>query len=326
MPGARVWQDRTAVSSTPASEATAEPGKARDPEPIPYELRIGVTGHCEIEDAAKLAAAVKDVVNRNILEVLEGAAAHPRGKYGAQPPPLDWLFRTLTWLLAPLTRVLFSAARLAGAPFAALTRAFGRERPRRIHWPIVLHGPVDPAPERRTPLDLTVVTSLAPGADQIVANAVCACVARPHLRNRILEAVLPLPPEVYEENFELERDRAAFRELLKRDRGVHQTHPEPTVIYPDFPRDHPVERWEAFRDAGREVVESSEILLAVWDPERDASPGGTKETIEYALNRGRVVLWLDPKDLDRARAGSRPCPARRVRTPGVRRGPRPGKC
>jgi len=246
---------------------------------------------------------VKDVVHRNILAVLEGASAHPHGEHGSPARPLNGLFRVLTWMLAPATRVLFSVVRGSGRVSAALLKPLGLEpRPPRLHWAIVPHAPVDPPPERRTQIDLTVVTSLAPGSDQIVAGAIHECAARPEERNRIVEAVLPLPANLYKQHFDEDQDGEAFDDLMKRDRGANNTHPTPTVVYPDFPRDsegNPVELRQAYGDAGRKVVESSEILLAIWDPTRDARPGGTLDAIEYAMSRGQVVLWLDPTDLAR---------------------------
>ena len=123
-------------------------------------------------------------------------------------------------------------------------------------------------------------------------------------RNRYLEAVLPFPQHIYEEDFTDANDRDAFLELLSLDSGRLNTHPEPTVLCPDFPAcpdpDLSGAPLRARRPAaaGRYVVDTSEIVVAVWDPTREPKLGGTEATVRYAVNRGRVVLWINPANLD----------------------------
>lgn len=148
---------------------------------------------------------------------------------------------------------------------------------------------------------LTVISSLAKGADQIAARAVCDLVGDPEQRNRDLEAVLPSPQHISIEDFTDANDRDAFLELLSLDSGRLNTHPEPTVLCPDFPAcpdpsdpARPLPREKAYAAAGRYVVDTSEIVVAVWDPTREPELGGTEATVRYAVNRGRVVLWINP--------------------------------
>ncbi len=115
------------------------------------------------------------------------------------------------------------------------------------------------------------ITSLAAGADQLFARAVLAAGGR-------LLAVIP--SQDYESSFASERDRASFRELLER--SVER------VILP-YPR--PSE--EAYWAAGREVVDRSDHLLAVWDGAASAGLGGTGDVVAYARERGKgvEVIW-----------------------------------
>jgi hypothetical protein len=293
------------MSSAPADDS---------PPPIPYELRIGVTGHCEIERQEELAEVACQVVRQNVIAVLEAASADPFGPNGSVQPAGAGLFRAFTFVLAPLTRLFCPALRRVTGWIAAPLRWAGLPTlglP--FCWPVVPHTPRTPPAEARTPLDLTVVTSLAPGSDQIVSAALCACVRNPETRNRYLEAVLPIPAAVYEASFEREADRARFRELLALDRGRLGTHPNPTVVHAGSTDE--AERSNAYRAAGRRVVDSCEILLAIWDPKRLPQPGGTEEAIRYAVDRGRVVLWLDPSDLARGPRCLRPPPADALQDP-----------
>lgn len=256
-----------------------------EPGPIPYELRIGVTGHCMVESPDALAAAVRTLVREGVVEVLE-ADSVGGAMSGAPVFGRSRFYRALTWLLSRATAPL---------GWMGLTDL------------VVPHAPSRPSRDRRTPVDLTVVTSLAPGSDQIVARAIVQCVQRSEQRNRYLEAVLPIPPGDYVTRIEREEDRDCFRALLALDRGNFNTQPAPTVIHPDFDRETdsedqrrpPLPLWKAYRDAGHHVVDASELLLAIWDPRRPAQPGGTEDAISYALTKGRMILWLDPSDLGR---------------------------
>ncbi len=266
---------------------------------IQYELRIGVTGHRDLEHPEDITKAVRSLLG-HIVTVLEGASAHPLGPFGSEQSPADKLDRLLARALGAGTRlggpVLDALGRALSAPFRG---AFGTPR-----WPRVPVSPPRPGPERQTPLKLTVISSLAKGADQLVARAVCELVSCPEERNRYLEAVLPFPLSVYEQDFTSPEDLEALRDLLKLDCGRLNTHPEPTVLFADFSdgKTHgagvrEATRAEAYAAAGRYVVETSEIIIAIWDPTREQRRGGTGETVQFAIDRGRTVLWINPADL-----------------------------
>ncbi len=125
--------------------------------------------------------------------------------------------------------------------------------------------------EERRP---TVVSSLAEGADRLVADRV---LARPHSR---LVAVLPLAVEDYERDFATDSSIDEFRSLLARADSVE------TVDVPAG-----ATREEAYEQAGFEVVARSDVLIAVWDGQPSRGRGGTAEIVEHARLRGcRVEL------------------------------------
>ena len=41
----------------------------------------------------------------------------------------------------------------------------------------------------------------------------------------------------------------------------------------------------------------SELVVAIWDPSRENKLGGTGVTVAYAIERRRLVQWLNPSDL-----------------------------
>jgi hypothetical protein len=119
----------------------------------------------------------------------------------------------------------------------------------------------------------TAVSSLAEGADRVVAHRI---LAEPDAE---LEALLPLPPGDYAVDFIDASSREEFRALLTRARWtVVSTQPRPA----------------AYEDAGRRVVDAADVLLAVWDGEPSRGRGGTAEIVAYARRQGRPVFVVDP--------------------------------
>jgi hypothetical protein len=183
------------------------PDAAQDPwGPIPYELRIGVTGHRELDDPAAVATAVRELLD-TVVERLHSASAEPRGPHARVDSRVDPVDRLLTRFLSRLTHTV-------GPILDALTPLKKGWR-----WPRVAAPTDSPSLDQQTPLKLTVISCLAKGADQIVASVVCEMVENaeepnPQDRNRYCEAVLPFLGTIYEKEFtyELRRGRQPWPE------------------------------------------------------------------------------------------------------------------
>lgn len=130
----------------------------------------------------------------------------------------------------------------------------------------------------RTPLRLAIVSPLAEGADQLVAEIVLE-----EDPEASLEALLPLSEPEYLRRFEDEESRPAFRELASRASSV--TGPGPNPSTPE----------RAYERVGRNVVDSSDVVLALWDGQDTRGPGGTASIVAYARKRGVPLLWIDTK-------------------------------
>lgn len=130
----------------------------------------------------------------------------------------------------------------------------------------------------RTPIRLAVVSPLAEGADQLVAEIVLE-----ENPDASLEALLPLSEPEYLRRFESEESRPAFRELASRASTV--TGPGPTDLPPE----------QAYEQVGRNVVDSADIVLALWDGQDARGPGGTASIVAYARERVVPLLWIDTK-------------------------------
>ena len=114
----------------------------------------------------------------------------------------------------------------------------------------------------------TVVSSLAEGADRVVAQRV---LARPDAR---LEVVLPLPATDYRRDFETAASCTEFDELLGRAVDVQ------VVSAPAG-----ATREQCYELAAHAVVERSDVVLAVWDGQPGRGRGGTADSVRYALDR-----------------------------------------
>lgn len=114
------------------------------------------------------------------------------------------------------------------------------------------------------------LSSLAAGSDQEFAAAALSL-------GIAVTAVIPL--EGYEQFFE-ESDLACYQRLVEqcdimqlRWRGA----PE-----------------QAFFEAGKLIVDQCDLLFAVWDGEKAGGLGGTGDIVDYARQKGRPFIQIEP--------------------------------
>lgn len=121
-----------------------------------------------------------------------------------------------------------------------------------------------------SPKPLVVVTSLAIGADQLVARLGAA-------RGATVYAVLPFAG--IERTFAPE-DLPAYRQLVSQASvEILQT---------------PGTDEDAFLAAGRRVAELSDVMIAVWDAKPAKGKGGTADVVAYAVSSGVPVVHINP--------------------------------
>ncbi|MEO6125054.1 MAG: hypothetical protein ABIR32_15215 [Ilumatobacteraceae bacterium] len=120
------------------------------------------------------------------------------------------------------------------------------------------------------PVGVVVVTSLAEGADRLVAEMVLQ-------RGGMMQVILPLPAADYSTDFETVDSRAEFDTLLDRAESVEIT------IAPDTTRE------AAYEAAGHAMVAASDIVIALWDGTASRGRGGTAEIIQHALDHNVPV-------------------------------------
>jgi SMODS and SLOG-associating 2TM effector domain 1 len=130
----------------------------------------------------------------------------------------------------------------------------------------------------------TVVSPLAEGADQVIADEILkwSNPYDPGQGSAQLEFILPMPESEYTAHFSSPKSRVTFDTLRGK---VNQ------VIGPLLPSGASREiRHQAYAAAGRLVAERCDILIAAWDGESWAKTAGTAATVEQAQHLGRTVF------------------------------------
>lgn len=125
-------------------------------------------------------------------------------------------------------------------------------------------------------LPLTVVSALAAGGDQLVAEealAVGACLIAP----------LPFAREQYVQDFTDDDSRQRFDTLCQRAILIEA----PVILDGAGPQSRSRE-WH-YAQAGIYIASHCHVLLAIWDGKPATLPGGTAEVVAYYLNGRKPV-------------------------------------
>ena len=86
--------------------------------------------------------------------------------------------------------------------------------------------------------------------------------------------------------FATKKDLASFRSLLEAAQTITRLdYPEPSE--------------EAFMAAGKSIVDSCEMLIAIWDGKPARGLGGTGDVVRYARKTGKAVSIVWPDDISR---------------------------
>lgn len=119
-----------------------------------------------------------------------------------------------------------------------------------------------------------VISSLAEGADRLALLKIWKYKPKAQLI-----VPLPLPVEEYEHDFRSGESRREFRALINR--AAEVIYPIPTLT-----------RREAYREAGLQVLQHSQVLLALWDGKPARSLGGTAEMVALARQQCLPLAWV----------------------------------
>jgi hypothetical protein len=117
------------------------------------------------------------------------------------------------------------------------------------------------------------LTSLAIGADQLFAQL---------LKQNNIPYMVIIPCENYEKTFTDKGYLENYYNLLNSSFDKFQ-----------LPFTEPSET--AFYNAGKEIVDRSDMIFALWNGQPAKGLGGTGDIVKYALSINRKVLHINPK-------------------------------
>ncbi|HLK23276.1 MAG TPA: hypothetical protein VKT30_01315 [Caulobacteraceae bacterium] len=130
---------------------------------------------------------------------------------------------------------------------------------------------------------LVVVSSLAEGADRIVAEAGLAAGAA-------LDVVLPAPRASYAQDFESKASKAEFDGLLAKARTVFELED----------REGDLAAKRGYQASGLTMLANADLIIAIWDEGEAGGIGGTAEIVEQAYAEGAPILLINPAAPDAA--------------------------
>src|ERR1044072_4180872 len=122
---------------------------------------------------------------------------------------------------------------------------------------------------------LRILSSLAEGADQWVVDEALEL-------EYSLQAILPFAREEYAKDFVNPVALEDYRRLLIR---------ADAVLELDGTRGAR-RASEAYQAASRTLIQQCDLLIALWDGNEQAGPGGTGQTVREALLHGVPVIWI----------------------------------
>lgn len=115
---------------------------------------------------------------------------------------------------------------------------------------------------------------LAVGSDQLYAEI---------LNEKKISLTAIIPSEEYEKTFKEKSDFRKYERLLsKAQKIVKLNYSSPTE--------------EAFYAAGKEVVNRSDMMLAIWNGKKAKGLGGTADIVEYTKQQNKKVIHINPVD------------------------------
>lgn len=118
-------------------------------------------------------------------------------------------------------------------------------------------------------------TCLAAGADQLFAST---------LYQLGIPYVVLIPSKQYEDTFDDSDILMQYRLWLSRATKIVE-------LGFDFPTE------TAFFEAGKKIVDCSDLIVAVWNGKPAKGLGGTGDVVKYALSRGKPLVHLNPVTL-----------------------------
>jgi hypothetical protein len=116
------------------------------------------------------------------------------------------------------------------------------------------------------------ISCLAVGADQLYAEL---------LHSKVIPFIVIIPSFGYEKTFDEKTELLNYNRLLLTAQDI---------VRMDFP--FPSE--EAFYAAGKEVVNQSNMLFAIWNGKKAKGLGGTGDIVNFAKQHSKKIIHINP--------------------------------
>ncbi len=128
---------------------------------------------------------------------------------------------------------------------------------------------------------IQIATPLAEGADRLIVQE-----AYKHFKHIYIQAILPLEVDEYLKDFESKESLEEFSVLLNKASCL-------TVINWESENNtlHS-QRSVAYLHCGKKVVNTSDIMVAIWDGEEARGYGGTAHIVQYARKKQKPLYWI----------------------------------
>lgn len=217
-----------------------------DPLNIPFRIRLGVTGHRNLQEPEKIAERIRTVLGRDIFGLMDDESKNAIAE-------------------SPNTKIKYS-----------------------------------------------ILTSLAQGADQLVAKEVLAFnedldvetilgLRKKHrgrptckISDSMIEVVLPMEREEYLNTFDPNDSdaKSQFESLFKMARRPVTLGSKKLGVEFSNQGTGSYVRKSAYLNAGTYVVDNCDVLIALWDGQPSRGRGGTAEIVGYAKRMMRPVVVI----------------------------------
>ena len=139
-------------------------------------------------------------------------------------------------------------------------------------------------------ITLCVLSPLAEGTDRLVAEEIIK-----YGRDSTLSVVLPLASSDYMDDFVTENSKEEFKSFLMRSQSIYSLREKP--IAEEYPVEcHEQARDQAYENAGKYVVDHSDVLLVLWDGKKPKGKGGTAHIVQYAREQGGPVYIINTQN------------------------------
>jgi hypothetical protein len=125
---------------------------------------------------------------------------------------------------------------------------------------------------------IEVVSPLAPGADQLVAEEALALGCS-------LVAPLPFPRDRYAADFD-DASAARFWSLLDRATGIEELPGSQSSA---------AATTDAYAAVGKRVLAGADLLIAIWDGADGRGDGGTSAVVGWAREQGVPIAWISSR-------------------------------